>query len=72
MHQSCRLESIARSFIGHFVRREPAEFLINEREQLIGSLGITMFDGVEDARDVAHAFQGSGPNGAYNAKEFTV
>src|SRR5207237_2902241 len=40
MDQRGRLQGLARHLVGHFVRRELAEFLINERKQFPGGLEI--------------------------------
>jgi hypothetical protein len=45
---------MARSFFGHFVRRELPEFFVDQRQQLIGGIGIALFDTLQDLRNVAH------------------
>ena len=49
------LQGLARHLIRHFVRGEFAEFLIDEWEQLLGSVRIAASDGVENLRAVTHA-----------------
>ena len=39
MHECRWLQSLARRFAGHPVRREFAQLLIDEREQFLGSFG---------------------------------
>jgi hypothetical protein len=56
MYEGRRLEGMTRSFVSHFVRGHPAQFVIDQRQQLISGLRIAVFDGVEDSRNVAHAF----------------
>ena len=59
MHQGGGLERVAGGFVGHLVRRQSAQFLINQRQQLIRSFGVTLLDGFENTRDVGHALQSS-------------
>src|SRR5439155_27256324 len=54
MHGRGGLKSLAWRFLGHLVRGEFAQFLVNQRQQFVGSFWIAFFDGVEDAGDVAH------------------
>ena len=54
MNQRGGLESVAGTFARHLVRGQPAQFVIDERQQLLGGLGLALLDGFEDARDVAH------------------
>src|SRR5258708_30956075 len=54
MHQRRRLERMPRGFTGHFVRRQPSEFLINDRKQFIGCFRVAVFDGLKDVGDVTH------------------
>jgi hypothetical protein len=44
--------------MGHPVRREPPEFVVNEREQFMGGFGVAAFGGLEDLRDLAHGDPG--------------
>ena len=54
MHQGRRLKCLTRSFVSHLVRRHSAQFVINQREQLIGGFRVAVFDGLEDLGDVTH------------------
>jgi hypothetical protein len=42
MHQSRRLEGLARLLLGHFVRRQSAQFLVHQWQQFLGSLPIPL------------------------------
>jgi hypothetical protein len=46
MDQRGRLEGLPGGFTGHALRRQPAEFPINQREQLRGSGGIALLNPV--------------------------
>ena len=51
------LERLACRLLRHLGRREPAEFVINERQKFFGSLGVALLDPVENASDLAHALE---------------
>src|SRR2546425_6926158 len=53
--ESCGLEGLSGFLIGHPHDGQFAQLFINEREQLIGRLRVTMLNGFEDLRDVAHS-----------------
>ena len=59
MDQHRRLKGMAGSFVGHLVRRQPPQFLVNEREQFLGGIGVTRFDCLENLGDVARSSKGS-------------
>ena len=42
-----RLECLTSGFIRHFARGEPAQFLIYQRQELIGSFRVAALDRVE-------------------------
>lgn len=44
MHQGGGLQGLPRSFASHLLGGERAQFLVNQREQAIGSLGIAGLD----------------------------
>src|SRR5205823_500472 len=48
------LKCLTRCFLSHLVRREPAQFLIYQRKQLVGGTGICVVDGFEKSGKVAH------------------
>ena len=46
VNQGRGLERVSRRFIAHLARREPAQLLVNQRQQLTGAFTITGFAGV--------------------------
>ncbi len=54
------LESLAGRLGGHLQGREPAQFIIDEREQFPGGLRITTLNAIENARDVTHDSHSNG------------
>jgi hypothetical protein len=52
MHKCRRLERLSRFFLCQPLRREFAEFVVNERQQLLGSVRFALFDGGQDAGDI--------------------
>ena len=48
------LERLAGLLVRQFVRREFAQFLVDQRQELAGRVRVTPLDGVQDLRDVAH------------------
>ena len=54
MHQGRRLQGLAWHFVGHLVPGEFAQFLVNQREQLIRSITVAAVNGFQDAHDLAH------------------
>jgi hypothetical protein len=57
MHQRRGLERLPRLLLGEPLPRQPAQLVVDQRQQLIGGLGVALFDGGKDARDLAHAAQ---------------
>src|SRR2546425_4154178 len=55
VHERGRLESVAGRLVRHLRRSQFAQLLIDEREQLLGCLGVALLNAVEDLSDVAHA-----------------
>jgi hypothetical protein len=70
MHECGGLQGLSGFLIRHPDDSELAQLLINKREQLIGGLGVTLLNAVEDACDVAHALQSRAAATAYNSKQF--
>jgi hypothetical protein len=52
MHQGGGLERVTRRAMGHFIRRQFAQFRIDERQQFIGGFRIAVLDFPENARHV--------------------
>lgn len=50
------------------MRREPAEFLINERQQFVGGSGIALLNSHDDASQIAHASRIERRVKLYNSK----
>src|SRR5689334_15645469 len=55
MNKRGGLEGVTRSFTGHLVRGQAAQFIVNDRQKFVGGLGVTLLDGGENSGDVAHA-----------------
>src|SRR6516164_4021701 len=54
MHQGGRVERLAWFFPSELLGREPAQLIVNQRQELGGGLGIALLDGRQDARDFVH------------------
>jgi hypothetical protein len=54
MDEGSGLECLAGFFLGHLLGRQPAEFVIDERQKLIGSLRVALLDGVQHLCDINH------------------
>ena len=54
MHERGWLQGLAGRFVGHLVRGELAQFVINQRQQLIGGRGMAALDGLEQLRQFGH------------------
>jgi hypothetical protein len=52
--QCRRLERLAGRFLSQPLCRQPAQFLVDEREQFIGCVQIALVQGVKDAGDFTH------------------
>ena len=48
------LERLARLLLGQLARRQLAQLVVDQRQELLGGLRVALLDGGEDARDVAH------------------
>jgi hypothetical protein len=55
VNESSRLQRMSRRFLGHFVCRQPAEFLINEWKQFIGGFRFAFFKGFKEVGDFTHS-----------------
>ena len=54
MHQRRRLQRLPRLLVGQLRRSQPAQFVIDERQQLFRRQAIAGFDLGQDVRDVGH------------------
>ena len=54
MHQGRGLERLPGCLLGHFLGCQLAEFVIDERQQLCGGVGVTRPHRGKDASHVAH------------------
>lgn len=54
MDQRCRLKRLTCGLVRHLLRRESAQFRIDQRQQLIGGGGIAGVDSAKDLGDVEH------------------
>ena len=54
MNEGRCLEAVSGSFPRQFRGREAAQFVIDERKQFIGGLGVALLNAVKDACDIAH------------------
>ena len=55
MDKSCGLQRVARCFVRYLRGRKLAQFVINQRQQLIGSFRVALQKRIKNPRDVAHA-----------------
>src|SRR5262245_46133474 len=49
MNKSRGLERLARSLLRQLLRRQLAKFVVDERQELLGSTGVAFFDGGQNA-----------------------
>jgi hypothetical protein len=57
VNQGSGLERVSRRFIDHLARGEPAQFFVDQRQQLVGSFGIAAFNGAENLGRLTHAWR---------------
>src|SRR5687767_12963367 len=55
VHERGGLKRVGRRFLGHFVSGDPSEFIVDERQKLLGSLGFPPLHCFEYAGHVAHS-----------------
>ena len=55
--QGRRLERLAGLLLGQLLRGQPAQLVVDQRQELLGGLRVALLDGGQDARDFGH-----GPN----------
>jgi hypothetical protein len=53
MHQGGGLEGVTGRVVRHFIRRQLAQFCIDQRQQFIGGPGVTALDGFQNAGNIA-------------------
>ncbi len=54
MDQRGRLQGLARLLLGHFLGGKLAQFIVDQRQKLLGGFRIALLDGAQDVRNVAH------------------
>jgi hypothetical protein len=54
MDQGGGLQGLPRWFLGHLVRRQLTQLVIDQRQQLLGGQSIALLDGRKNACDLAH------------------
>ena len=54
MYQGRRLERLPRPFLRQLPRRQPAQLLVDQRQQLLGGARVAPLDGGQGGGDVAH------------------
>jgi hypothetical protein len=57
MDESRRLKCMLGRFVGEFVSRQPAQFLVNERQQLISSSSVASLHAAQKVGYLAHTFK---------------
>src|SRR5947209_20614871 len=57
MHQGRRLQRLAGLFLSHLLGRQLPELVIDEGQELLGGVRVTLLDGRQDARKIAHEEQ---------------
>jgi hypothetical protein len=51
------LERLAGLFVGQFLRRQLAQLVVNQRQELLGGVRVAGVDGGQDTRNVGHSDQ---------------
>jgi hypothetical protein len=54
MNQVGGLERLTRRLLGELLGRQLAQFVIDQRQQLLAGVRIALLDGGQDARDFTH------------------
>jgi hypothetical protein len=54
MHERCAVQGLPRFFQAQFLGRQLAKLIIDQRQQLLRGLGLTLLDRREDAGDGVH------------------
>jgi hypothetical protein len=61
MHEGRRLKRLPRRFVCQLLGRQLAPLVVDQRQQLLGGVGVAVLDGGQDTRDLGHP--GSLPRG---------
>jgi hypothetical protein len=74
MHQCGGLQGLPGLFLGHPLGSQLTQFVIDQRQELLGGGRVALLDGGQDARDVAHgsAFVKQAGHGYCNTAEGRV
>jgi hypothetical protein len=54
------IERLAGLFLGHLVGREPAQLVIDQRQELLGGVRVALVDGGKDPSDIGHELNDNG------------
>jgi hypothetical protein len=54
LNQSRGFERLARLLLGQLLSRQAAQLLVNQRQELLGGMGIASLDGGQDVRNFVH------------------
>ena len=54
MDQRRRLQRLARRFVGQFLGRQIAQFVVDQRPELTCCLGVALIDNGQDSGNLAH------------------
>src|SRR5262245_29650008 len=64
MNKSRGLERLPRLLLRQLLRRQLAELVVDERQELLGGTGVALLDGGQNARDLGHSGQFTAPKAA--------
>ena len=54
MHQGRGLERLPRLLLGQLLRRQLAQLVVDQRQELLGGVRVALLDGGQDAGDITH------------------
>ena len=57
VNQGRRLERLSRFLLRQLLRRQPSQLVVDQRQKLLGGVGLALFDGAQDAGDLPHVVQ---------------
>ena len=55
VNQGGGFERLSRLFLGQLLRRQLAQLVVDQRQELLGGVRVALLDGGQDARDVGHS-----------------